>query len=337
MSGVAEATEAKVFTASAPAKVNLHLGVGEREYDGYHDLVTVFQAVDRREVVRLIVEPDKPRTSTESVVTGISTRWLFDDALPENIDTPDNLAWRAVDMAVSSFRRDCDYMAGVTHPPLPRLRIEVDKSVFIAGGMAGGSADAAAALVAAHHYIEHYFGEGIAIKARVSGMAHALGADVPFAVFGGNALGRGRGDFLSPLPCELPFWWVFVNPATTLSTGKVFAKLDQLRAGDPELVPNLDPSAVTDALILGDPHELAKGLHNDLELPARLMRPQIGEVLDFGNAHALRAIVSGSGPTVGMLCEGEAHAREVRARVRDAFPTYQSFACGGPAHGARMR
>ena len=159
---------------------------------------------------------------------------------------------------------------------------------------------------------------------------------MPFAVHGGNALGRGRGDHLRALPSELPFWWVFVNPATVLSTAECFAKLDQLRKGNPELVPQLDPSRVTDALITGNPHELAAGLHNDLEMPARLLRPAIGEVLDFGNAHALRAIVSGSGPTVAMLCEGEEHALAVRSRVREAFPGYQTFACGGPAHGVRM-
>lgn len=324
------------FAASAPAKVNLYLGVGERQLDGYHDLVTVFQAVDRRETVRLLVEPEGPRTRTDSVVSGMSTRWLFDGALLEDIDTPRNLAWRAVDAAVESWRSQCDYTAGVTHQALPKLRIEVDKSVFIAGGMAGGSADAAAALLAANYYIEHFFGGPLGIEYATGELAPGLGADVPFAVRGGNALGLGRGDFLRDLPGDLPFWWVFVNPATTLSTGGCFAKLDQLRAGNPELVPAQDPAEVTDALILGDAHALAAAMHNDLELPARLLRPQIGEVLDVGNAEALRAIVSGSGPTVAMLCESEEHAHAVRARVRQAFPAYQSFACSGPAPGAQM-
>mgnify|MGYP002715873156 FL=1 len=328
--------EQTVFTASAPAKVNLHLGVGERMWDGYHELTTVFQAVDRREVVRLVVEPDAPRTRLGSVVEGMSTRWLFVDTLPENIDTPNNLAWRAVDVAVSAWRMNCDATAGIIHPALPKLRIEVDKSVFIAGGMAGGSADAAAALFAAHHYIEHFWGEPVGARHNTAGLASGLGADVPFAVHGGNALGRGRGDHLRALPSEQPFWWVFVNPATSLSTAECFAKLDQLREGNPELVPQLDPSRVTDALITGDPRELAAGLHNDLEMPARLLRPAIGEVLDFGNAHALRAIVSGSGPTVAMLCEGEEHALAVRSQMREAFPGYQTFACGGPAPGVRM-
>ena len=326
--------EPKIFAASAPAKVNLHLGVDNKVHGGYHDLVTVFQAVDRREIVRLVVEPDAERTRTESVVSSIHTRWLFDGELPEDIDTHHNLAWKAVDAAVGSFRSDCDHTAGVTHPALPKVRIEVDKSVFIAGGMAGGSADAAAALLAANHYIEHYFGEPVGIDYKTSFLAAGLGSDVPFAVQGGNATGRGRGDHLRPIPSDLQFWWVFVNPDTTLSTAACFAKLDQLRAGNPELKPNLDPSKVTDALLLGSAEALAQALHN--ELPARLLRPQIGEVLDFGNEHALRAIVSGSGPTVAMLCKDEAHAVRVRNRVCEVFPEYQSFTSNGPARGAFM-
>ncbi|MDK7180723.1 4-(cytidine 5'-diphospho)-2-C-methyl-D-erythritol kinase [Corynebacterium riegelii] len=328
--------EPKIFAASAPAKVNLHLGVDNKTHGGYHDLVTVFQAVDRREIVRLVVEPDAERTRTESVVSSIHTRWLFDGELPEDIDTHHNLAWKAVDAAVGSFRSDCDHTAGVTHPALPKVRIEVDKSVFIAGGMAGGSADAAAALLAANHYIEHYFGEPVGIDYKTSFLAAGLGSDVPFAVQGGNATGRGRGDHLRPIPSDLQFWWVFVNPDTTLSTAACFAKLDQLRADDPKLTPNLDPSKVTDALLLGSAEALAAALHNDMELPARLLRPQIGEVLDFGNEHALRAIVSGSGPTVAMLCKDEAHAVRVRNRVCEVFPEYQSFTSNGPARGAFM-
>ena len=86
--------EPKIFAASAPAKVNLHLGVDNKTHGGYHDLVTVFQAVDRREIVRLVVEPDAERTRTESVVSSIHTRWLFDGELPEDIDTHHNLAWK---------------------------------------------------------------------------------------------------------------------------------------------------------------------------------------------------------------------------------------------------
>lgn len=327
----------RTFEASAPAKVNLHLGVSDTVDSGYHELVSVFQAVDRREVVRLIVEPDTEPTRTESVVAGITTHWLFHDPLPESIDTPDNLAWRAVDAAVARFRDASRSAAGGSLPALPKVRIEVDKSVFVAGGMAGGSADAAAALIAAQHYIEYYAGDANAPTLDAGSFAAALGSDVPFSLLGGNAIGTGRGDVLQPLPDDHAFWWVFVNPATTISTKLAFAKLDQLRADDHTLVPNMDVGPVADALRVGDPHVLAEALHNDLELPARLMRPQLGELLEFGNAEALRAIVSGSGPTVAMLCESEEHALAVTARVGEVFPHYASFAASGPAGGAGVQ
>ena len=250
----------------------------------------------RRETVRLIVEPDTPRTSRGSIVAGITTRWNFDEPLPENIDTQDNLAWKAVDLVVDVWRSN----RSAPTQPLPTARIEVDKTIFIAGGMAGGSADAAAALVAARDFIRHHAGGP---EPDIKSLAPQLGADVPFALNGGSALGHGRGDTLRPIDTRHRFWWVFVNPATTLSTETCFATLDSLREDNPELEPNLDPASVTEALHTGEPHILAAALHNDLELPARLLRPQIGDVLDHGNTHALRAIVSGSGPTVAMLCE----------------------------------
>ena len=123
------------IVASAPGKVNLHLGVGEARTDGYHDLVSVFHAVDRREVVRLLYDGTP---AAGPAVESMRTTFFVDEP-DENIDGPNNLAWRSVEAVVSR--------AGVA---VPRVRIEVDKHVFVAGGMAGGSADAAAALVAAN-------------------------------------------------------------------------------------------------------------------------------------------------------------------------------------------
>ena len=123
------------IVASAPGKVNLHLGVGEARVDGYHDLVSVFHAVDRREVVRLLIDGEP----VDGPVVASMRTTFFVDQPGEDIDGPGNLAWRAVEAVVAR--------AGVA---VPRVHIEVDKHVFVAGGMAGGSADAAAALVAAN-------------------------------------------------------------------------------------------------------------------------------------------------------------------------------------------
>lgn len=327
----------KSYVASAPGKVNLHLGVGEAGFDGYHELATVFQAVDRREVVRLVPIPGEAPVRRGSIVKGITTTWVGDGPAPAElagIDTRSNLAWRAVNMAVASFRQERQYVRGDKQPALPRVRIEVEKSVFIAGGMAGGSADAAAALLAANAFIEDVMQEPRDPLIAAEELAPELGADVPFAVLGGNAVGTGRGDDLRPLPRAARWWWVFINPATTISTGEAFELLDEMRFVNPELRAHLDTSEVEVALAGGDPRKLAAVMHNDLEAAAVTMRPHIGDVLDFGNVHGVRALVSGSGPTVAVLCESSEHADEVLAATRRAFPDYQAFATSGAAPGA---
>lgn len=316
------------FAASAPGKVNLHLGVGEVRADGYHDLVTVFQAVDQREVVRLRVDAGVAAAGT-STVTGITTRWLLDGELTEDIDTPSNLAWRAVDAAVRAHR--AEYATGA----LPNVRIEVDKAIFVAGGMAGGSADAAAALVAASAYLEHFTGTALT-PAQMNGLAKALGADVPFALMGGNALGTGRGDELVSMLGRGEFWWVFVNPRVPINTGEAFGVLDDLRHDNPSLVPHLDTARVAQALTSGDPQTLAAALHNDLQPAALELRPQLKELLRVGDEEALAALISGSGPTVALLCEHREHAAEAKAAIRARFPSYEVIATRGPAAGATL-
>lgn len=316
------------FAASAPGKVNLHLGVGEARADGYHDLVTIFQAVDQREVVRLVVE-DGVASEGESVVTGIATHWMLEGELSEQIDTPSNLAWRAVDAAVDAHRVAFSPVA------LPKVRIEVDKAIFVAGGMAGGSADAAAALVAANAYLEHFSGTALD-QDQLIALAKDLGADVPFALMGGNALGTGRGDDLVEMLGRGEFWWMFVNPRVPINTGEAFGLLDDLRHDNPALVPHFDTTTVAQALTSGDPEVLAKALHNDLQAAALEMRPQLKELIRAGEAEALAAIVSGSGPTVAVLCRDDDHAREVRNALAERFPTYELIAAHGPAAGAAL-
>ncbi|WJZ07272.1 4-diphosphocytidyl-2-C-methyl-D-erythritol kinase [Corynebacterium glaucum] len=316
------------FSASAPGKVNLHLGVGEARADGYHDLVTVFQAVDQREVVRLVVD-DAAASEGESVVSGITTHWMLEGELSEQIDTPSNLAWRAVDAAVEAHR------AAFTPVALPKVRIEVDKAIFVAGGMAGGSADAAASLVAASAYLEHYSGTALD-QDKLTELAKNLGADVPFALMGGNALGTGRGDDLVEMLGRGEFWWVFVNPRVAINTGEAFGVLDDLRHDNPALVPHLDTTTVAQALTSSDPEVLAGALHNDLQAAALEMRPQLTELIRAGEAEALAAIVSGSGPTVAVLCRDSDHAHEVRDALAGRFSGYELIAAHGPAAGATL-
>ena len=305
------------YVASAPGKVNLHLGVGEARADGYHELVSVFHAVDRRERVTLIASD----TMTNGPIVRSMSTTFFVDTPDEDIDGPGNLAWRAVDAVAAR--------AGVA---LPEVRIEVDKHVFVAGGMAGGSADAAAALVAANALVADY-GTPLDDDTLLA-LAASLGADVPFSLMGGTALGTGRGDELVAMLSRGRLHWVFVNPKVGIPTGKAFSLLDDMRHNNATLVPHLNTQALSQALTSGDATRVAAAMHNDLEEPALAMRPQLARLLDVAADAGLRAMVSGSGPTVAVLCDSLEHAQWVADHLAERFDGYELFVAEGPDQGA---
>ena len=305
------------YVASAPGKVNLHLGVGEARADGYHELVSVFHAVDRRERVTLIASD----TMTDGPIVRSMSTTFFVDTPDEDIDGPGNLAWRAVDAVAAR--------AGVA---LPEVRIEVDKHVFVAGGMAGGSADAAAALVAANALVADY-GTPLDDDTLLA-LAASLGADVPFSLMGGTALGTGRGDELVAMLSRGRLHWVFVNPKVGIPTGKAFSLLDDMRHNNATLVPHLNTQALSQALTSGDATRVAAAMHNDLEEPALAMRPQLARLLDVAADAGLRAMVSGSGPTVAVLCDSLEHAQWVADHLAERFDGYEVFVAEGPDQGA---
>ncbi|GAA1545644.1 4-diphosphocytidyl-2-C-methyl-D-erythritol kinase [Microbacterium ginsengiterrae] len=295
----------------APGKINVYLGVGGRHEDGYHALATVFQAVSLFEDV----------IATESDEFSLSVSGVEDAA---SVPTDDrNLAMRAAKMLATAT----GYAGGV--------HLELRKSVPVAGGMGGGSADAAAALVAC----DALWGTGLSPQ-HLHELAARLGADVPFALHGGTAVGTGRGDQLNPALARGRFDWVLVTSDAGLSTPEIYARLDEDRAetgalaDDPPL--SLDvPIPVLQALRAGDPHALAAAMFNDLEGPARSERPVLDDIIAEGiAAGALNGIVSGSGPTIAFLCENPASARDVAAELQDAGRT--AMHVHGPVHGARI-
>jgi 4-diphosphocytidyl-2-C-methyl-D-erythritol kinase len=189
-------------TALAAAKINLALRVGSRRADGYHPLNSLFHAVDLFE--RVAVGP-AGTARDELAVTGLGA-----DLVPSD---QSNLALRAAAL----LRRE--------YGPRPPVRLSIDKAIPVAGGLAGGSADAAAALVA----LNAWWGLGLG-SARLIELAAELGSDVPFAVLGGNAIGQGRGEILRPLPAPGALEWVLVTSAEGLSTPQVFARFDAMSA-----------------------------------------------------------------------------------------------------------
>lgn len=270
-------------TVRAAAKINLHLGVGAPREDGFHPLTTVYQAVGLCDDVT--AHPDADLT-----VSVTTTDWVDAAAIP--VDGA-NLAHRAAVLLGQHHDRD---LTG---------RLEVEKAIPVAGGLAGGSADAAAALVA----LDRLHDLGTSDDALLA-LAAELGSDVPFALLGGTALGVGRGELVEPVADVGMWWWVIVPSRVGLSTPEVYRHFDQMFPNASPEPPDADQ--LLSALLTGQPVSLARTLHNDLQEPAIDLRPELGDLIDLGEAEgALRGMVSGSGPSVVFLCESADHARDL--------------------------
>jgi 4-diphosphocytidyl-2-C-methyl-D-erythritol kinase len=293
-------------TVRVPGKVNLYLAVGDRRDDGYHELTTVFHAVS------LLDEVTVRNSDTLSVaVTGEGA-----DTLPSD---ERNLAWLAAELMAEHVGRS------------PDVEIAIEKSIPVAGGMAGGSADAAAVLVAMNSLWE------VGVPRRdLHALAARLGSDVPFALHGGTALGTGRGEDLATVLARTTFHWVLAFSASGLSTAAVFAELDRLRkGGDP---PRLaEPEPLLAALAAGDANELAPLLGNDLQAAAISLDPSLRRTLRAGaEAGALAGVVSGSGPTCAFLCPTASSAIDVGTQLAGAGVCRTVRVASGPVQGARV-
>lgn len=293
----------------APGKVNLSLRVGALEDDGYHPLVSVFQAVALFEEV----------TATQ-VAPGSGVTLTVDGPQAEAVPVdPSNLAWRAALLLAEHTGVD------------PDVALHLRKGVPVAGGMAGGSADAAAALVACDLLWE----TGVP-RTDLLDLAARLGSDVPFCVLGHTAVGTGRGHLLTPAMTRGEFHWVFAAQAEGLSTPSVFAAYDDLTGGNAPPVDLADETALMQALRAGDPTALGAALHNDLQEAALSLRPELGRTLEIAReTGALGAIVSGSGPTVAALARSRQHALAIAATWTAEGAADTVWTTTGPAHGAR--
>ncbi|MEJ6490426.1 4-(cytidine 5'-diphospho)-2-C-methyl-D-erythritol kinase [Leucobacter sp. USCH14] len=298
-------------TVRAPGKINVFFRVGALQSDGYHDVASLYQAVSLFEEV------------TAVHAEGFSIQFVGPvDASALPLDDS-NLAIAAARL----LARRTGYRGGVA--------LTVLKRVPIAGGMGGGSADAAATLVAC----DELWGTGLG-RAGLLPLAAELGADVPFALEGGTAVGTGRGDELSPALAQGDFHWVLALSDSGLSTPVVYRTLDEHRdrhASDLGPQPDLVKveTAVLQAVRVGDADSLADAMHNDLQVAALKLAPELTEILELGESRgALAGIVSGSGPTIAFLVGTPQEAAEVRAVLgRRGF---RALTVSGPVPGARV-
>lgn len=282
-------------TVRAAAKINLHLGVGAPREDGFHPLTTVYQAIGLCDDVTATRHGDADSDSGSDsggglrVVVGGSD-WIDLDAVPTD---QRNLAHAAATALGRLHGRELEG------------RLDIEKAIPVAGGLAGGSADAAAALVALDRAFDLDTSDDDLLR-----IAAELGSDVPFALIGGTALGTGRGELVEPVADVGTWWWVLVPDRAGLSTPEVYRHFDRLFPDAPAEPPSAD--LLLGALRTGQAVSLARALHNDLQEAAIDLRPELGELIGRGESEgALRGLVSGSGPTCVFLCESADHARDL--------------------------
>lgn len=333
-------------SVSAPGKVNLFLALGAARPDGYHPLNTIFAQIGLSETVTVTplqsLATTAPQPASTAPVSSASSAPALASpaaradsasaaaqpapsatAVPAQpglvpaaqtggprielaLTRPDsnvpldhtNLAYRAAQAVAQQ--------AAQRGLATPDVHILLDKAVPVAGGMAGGSADAAATLKACNEFWQ----VGLSLE-ELAHLGAQLGADVPFGLYGGVALGTGRGDLIEPLKAAPgPYYWTFALQDEGLSTAAVFKHFDATVQAPPAA--DMPPEQLLAALEAGDVAEVSRHIRNDLQATAIDLRPELGQLIDLAKkAGALAAMVSGSGPTVAALSSSRAAAERV--------------------------
>ena len=292
-----------------PGKVNLQLSVGPLGSDGFHEVTTVFQAISLFDDVT--VSEGVSKSGVTISVTGQTAHGVPADA--------SNLAIRAANLMIKEYEIPAD------------LDIKLKKEIPVAGGMAGGSADAAGVIVG----LDSFYELGLS-RDEMEKIAAQIGSDVPFSISGGVAIGTGRGDQITPALAKGSYTWVLALSNQGLSTPAVYQECDRLREGLSIASPQVS-EVLMQALRAGDAKALGKALSNDLQAAACSLRPALRLVLDVGIDYgALGGIVSGSGPTVAFLVSDEEHAMDLTVALSASGVVSSIARAVGPAHGARI-
>jgi 4-diphosphocytidyl-2-C-methyl-D-erythritol kinase len=292
-----------------PAKVNLQLSVGPLGSDGFHEVTTVYQAISLFDDVTVATAPDG-----EGIKISISGQ--TSSGVPADNS---NLAVKAAELMIKNYDLPTD------------LIIKLKKEIPVAGGMAGGSADAAGVIVG----LDSLFELGLS-RDEMEIVGSKIGSDVPFSICGGVAIGTGRGDQITPALAKGSYNWVLALSGQGLSTPSVYQECDRLREGLSISSPAVSEQLMQ-ALRAGDAKALGKSLTNELQSAACSLRPALRLVLDVGVDYgALGGIVSGSGPTVAFLVSDDDHAMDLTVALSASGVVSSVVRATGPAHGARI-
>ena len=295
--------------ARVPAKVNLQLAVGPLGDDGFHEVTTVFQAISLFDDVTVETAPENNGISIQ--VTGQTSTGVPSDS--------SNLAVKAATLMIKNYDLPSD------------INIKLKKEIPVAGGMAGGSADAAGVIVG----LDSLFELGLS-RDEMEMVGSKIGADVPFSICGGVAIGTGRGDQITPALFKGSYNWVLALSGQGLATPSVYAECDRLREGLSISTPVVSEQLMQ-ALRAGDAKALGKSLSNDLQPAACSLRPALRLVLDVGLDYgALGGIVSGSGPTVAFLVKDDEHAMDLTVALSSSGVISSVVRASGAVAGARI-
>ena len=296
-------------TARVPAKVNLQLSVGPLGADGFHEVTTVFQAISLFDDVTVATAP-----TGEGIKISISGQ--TSGGVPADNS---NLAVKAAQLMIKNYNLPED------------LVIKLKKEIPVAGGMAGGSADAAGVIVG----LDSLFELGLSRDVMES-VGSKIGSDVPFSICGGVAIGTGRGDQITPALAKGSYNWVLALSGQGLATPSVYQECDRLREGL-SIAPPVVSEPLMQALRAGDAKALGKALTNELQPAACSLRPALRLVLDVGIDYgALGGIVSGSGPTVAFLVSDDEHAMDLTVALSASGVVSSVVRATGPVAGARI-
>lgn len=296
-------------TARVPAKVNLQLSVGPLGADGFHEVTTVFQAISLFDDVTVA-------TAQKGEGIKISITGQTSGGVPADNS---NLAVKAAQLMIKNYNLPED------------LVIKLKKEIPVAGGMAGGSADAAGVIVG----LDSLFELGLSRDVMES-VGSKIGSDVPFSICGGVAIGTGRGDQITPALAKGSYNWVLALSGQGLATPSVYQECDRLREGL-SIAPPVVSEPLMQALRAGDAKALGKALSNELQPAACSLRPALRLVLDVGIDYgALGGIVSGSGPTVAFLVSDDEHAMDLTVALSSSGVVSSVVRASGPTNGARI-
>ena len=277
-----QSTGEQKIKLKALGKINLGLDVLGRRPNGYHDVRMVMQTVYLYDQI-LLEKTDKEGISLETN--------LFYLPVNEN-----NLAYRAAKMLIDEFA----IKEGV--------HISLEKHIPVAAGMAGGSSNAAAVL----YGMNRLFQLGLTDQ-ELMDRSVQLGADVPYCIMRGTVLAEGIGEKLTPLPAMPKCHVLLAKPPISVSTQKVYEKLDAQ-----EVTKHPDIDGILLGLQTGDLEKITSSMGNVLENVTITEYPQIERIKDVMKEEgALNAMMSGSGPTVFGIYDDKMLARRAAARIRE--------------------